>query len=87
MHIVAREELEPDGRRQWRWTPRRRSSSRALADETREGYREAFAAWRSELARAWRGAGAAFFEVATDEGTDHAIRRIASPATVQARGA
>jgi uncharacterized protein (DUF58 family) len=90
IHIVAREELEPPSAAMIAIDPERVELKRSLVDETREGYRNAFAAWRSELARAWREAGAAFFEVPSDEAADHAVRRITSPAvlgSVQARGA
>lgn len=87
VHIVAREEIDPGVAAAIAVDPEQPELKRSLADETREGYRGAFAQWRAELARAWRAAGAAFFEVATDEGADHAIRRISSPAGVQARGA
>jgi uncharacterized protein (DUF58 family) len=87
IHIVAREELEPSHASIIAMDPERNDLKRTLADETRAGYVEAFAAWRAELARGWRAAGAAFFEVPADEATDHAVRRIASPATQQARGA
>jgi uncharacterized protein (DUF58 family) len=90
VHIVAREELDPPSAAIIAIDPERVELKRSLVDETREGYREAFALWRAELARGWRGAGAAFFEVPADEATDHAVRRIASPATMasgQARGA
>jgi uncharacterized protein (DUF58 family) len=86
-HIVAREELDPGRAAAIAVDPEAPELKRPLADETREEYRAAFAAWRAEQARAWRDAGASYFEVATDEGADHAIRRIASPAAVQARGA
>ena len=91
IHIVAREELDPPraaiiahGSR-----ARRSSSARSWRKRGRDIV-EAFATWRAELARAWREAGAAFFEVPADEAADHAVRRIASPATLasaQARGA
>jgi uncharacterized protein (DUF58 family) len=93
IHIVAREELDPPRAAIIAQDPERAGLKRSLVDETREGYREAFAAWRAELARGWRAAGAAFFEVPTDEAADHAVRRVASPATMtsgvsgQARGA
>ncbi|MEP7066168.1 MAG: DUF58 domain-containing protein [Gemmatimonadota bacterium] len=80
IHIVAREELEPSSASIIAVDPEHAELKRSLVDETRAGYRDAFAAWRSELARAWRGAGAAYVEVATDEASDHAVRRIASPA-------
>ena len=87
VHIVAREEIDPGLAAAIAVDPEQPELKRSLADETREGYRDAFAQWRAELARTWRAAGAAYFEVATDEGADHAIRRISSPAGVQARGA
>ena len=87
IHIVAREELDPPGAAMIAIDPEHPEVERSLVVETRDGYRAAFATWRVELARAWREAGAAYFEVPTDEATDHAVRRIASPATVQARGA
>jgi uncharacterized protein (DUF58 family) len=87
IHIVAREELEPARGSIIAQDPEHPELKRSLVDETREGYREAFATWRAELARGWRAAGAAYFEVAADEATDHAVRRIASPSTAQARGA
>jgi len=86
-HIVACEELDPPRAAAIAVDPEAPDLRRTLADETREEYRAAFGAWRAELARAWRDAGAAYFEVPTDEGADHAIRRIASPAAPQARGA
>jgi len=87
IHVVAREELDPSSASIIAIDPERTELKRSLLTETREGYLAAFAAWRAELARAWREAGAAYFEVVTDETADHAVRRIASPATVQARGA
>jgi uncharacterized protein (DUF58 family) len=89
IHIVAREELDPPGAAIIAIDPEHPELERSLVIETREGYRTAFATWRAELARAWREAGAAYFEVPDDEATDHAVRRIASPATVvaSARGA
>jgi uncharacterized protein (DUF58 family) len=87
IHIVAREELDPPGAAIIAIDPEHPELERSLVVETREGYRAAFATWRAELARAWREAGAAYFEVPDDEATDHVVRRIASPATIQARGA
>lgn len=87
IHIVAREELDPARGSIIAQDPEQLEVKRSLVDETRAGYREAFASWRAELARSWRAAGAAYFEVPTDEATDHAVRRIASPSTAQARGA
>ncbi|MEP7087576.1 MAG: DUF58 domain-containing protein [Gemmatimonadota bacterium] len=90
IHVVAREELDPARTAIIAQDPERPELKRSLVDETREGYREAFGAWRAELARGWRAAGAAYFEVPADEATDHAVRRIASPsgvASAESRGA
>jgi uncharacterized protein (DUF58 family) len=87
IHVVAREELDPLRAAIIAIDPEHPEVERSLVAETREGYRAAFATWRAALAREWREAGAAYFEVTTDEATDHAVRRIASPASVQARGA
>ena len=90
IHIVAREELDPPGAAIIAVDPEQPELERPLGSETREEYRTAFATWRADLARAWRDAGAAYFEVPADEAADHAVRRIVSPATLasaQARGA
>jgi uncharacterized protein (DUF58 family) len=87
IHIVAREELDPPRTAIIATDPEDASLERSLIEETRAGYREAFTEWRTTLARRWRAAGAAFFEVPADEASDHAVRRIASPVSVQARGA
>jgi uncharacterized protein (DUF58 family) len=90
VHIVAREELEPSHASIIAQDPEQPELKRSLVDETRGAYREAFGAWRAELARAWREAGAAYVELPDDEATDHAVRRIVSPAaaaSAQARGA
>jgi uncharacterized protein (DUF58 family) len=90
IHIVAREELDPPSAAIIAIDPERAELKRSLVEETRAGYRAQFATWRAELARAWREAGAAFFEVPSDEAADHAVRRITSPATLvsaQVRGA
>ncbi len=90
IHIVARAELEPERASIIAQDPEQPALKRSLVDETREGYCEAFGAWRADVARGWRAAGAAYFEVPDDEGADHAVRRIASPASsasAHARGA
>ena len=90
IHIVAREEVEPSRASIIAQDPERPELMRSMMDETRQGYVEAFGAWRAELARGWRAAGAAYFEVPADEATDHAVRRVAFPASTasaQTRGA
>jgi uncharacterized protein (DUF58 family) len=90
IHIVAREELDPPAAAIIAVDPEQAELERPLGNETREGYRTEFATWRANLARAWREAGAAYFEVPADEAADHAVRRMVSPAmleSAQARGA
>jgi uncharacterized protein (DUF58 family) len=90
IHIVAREELEPSRASIIAQDPERPELKRSMVDETRQGYLEAFGAFRAELARGWRAAGAAYFEVPADEATDHAVRRITSLAlavSMEMRGA
>ena len=49
---------------------------RPLDAVSRAAYVEAFAAWRTDLARAWRDAGAAYATVTSDEAPERAVRRI-----------
>jgi uncharacterized protein (DUF58 family) len=79
IHLVAREELEPPRRPMLASDPELPILQRLLVDSTRAGYVDAFADWRSEMARQWRAAGAAYVEVVTDEDAAHAVRRIAEP--------
>lgn len=84
VHIVAREELDPPRRTMLAADPEAPSLHRLLVDATRAGYDRAFADWRSEMARAWRSAGAAYVEVVTDEPAGHAVRRITEAANAGA---
>jgi len=77
VHVVARAELEPPEQAVMATDPERLELRRALVETTREGYVQAFAAWRAGLAREWRDGGAGYTEVVTDEPADHAVRRVA----------
>jgi hypothetical protein len=79
VHIVAREELDPPRRTILAADPELPILQRLLVDATRRGYDDAFAEWRSNMARQWRAAGASYVEVITDEEPAHAVRRIAEP--------
>lgn len=79
VHVIAREELEPPRRPMLAADPEAPGVQRLLVDSTRRGYDAAFAEWRSDMARQWRAAGAAYVEVVTDEAAPHAVRRIAEP--------
>jgi hypothetical protein len=84
VHVVAREELDPPKRAVLAADPEAPNFQRLLVDQTRREYRQAFDAWRSESARRWRAAGAAYVEVVTDEPPAHAVRRIAEPRSPRA---
>lgn len=87
VHLVAREELEPPSTPILATDPEQPALQRPLADPSRAAYRRAFDAFRRDVARAWRGAGATYTEVPSDEPTAHAIRRItALPVGVAAAG-
>lgn len=78
IHVVAREEVALTkanglGRAKNSEHPERVFSLEAA---TREGYARVFAAWRAEVAKAWRGAGADYTEVLTDEQAAQAVRRV-----------
>jgi uncharacterized protein (DUF58 family) len=76
VHVVAREEIDPPRRPMLASDPEAPALQRLLAESTRDEYERAFGAWRGEMARAWRAAGATYLEVVTDEPAAHAVRRI-----------
>ena len=79
VHVIAREEVDPPRRTMLAADPEQMTLQRLLAESTLREYQASFAEWRSEMARQWRAAGAAYTEVITDEPTPHAVRRIAEP--------
>lgn len=79
VHVVAREELDPPRRPILGADPEAPALKRLLVESTRREYLEAFAEWRSDMAHRWRGAGAGYVEVVSDEEPAHAVRRIAEP--------
>jgi uncharacterized protein (DUF58 family) len=80
-HIVSTDELEPPRRTLLAADPEAPGVQRFLNDAVRADYQRAFGEWRREIARLWRGAGAAFTEIVTDEPVPHAVRRIAGGTT------
>jgi uncharacterized protein (DUF58 family) len=78
-HVVAREELDPPSGAQLAEDPEDVKLQRPLTPLTREAYLASFGAWRADMARAWRAAGAKYVEVITDEPADKAVRRIVGP--------
>ena len=84
LHVVAAEELDPPTRAVLAADPERPDVRRPLTPASRDAYLAAFAAWRDELARDWRAAGAAYALVPTDEPAAHAVRRVVAPSGLEA---
>lgn len=76
VHVVAREELEPTRTSVLATDPEDPELQRPLTTASRDGYISAFAAWRQELADAWRASGAGYTMVTTDEAAAGAVRRV-----------
>ena len=75
-HIVSRAELEPSPVAMLGVDPEDATIRRPLTDATRAAYRDAFDAWRMEIARGWRDDGVSYQQIVDDEATDVAIRRV-----------
>lgn len=80
VHIVAREELEPERALKLVADPEQPALRRPLPEQARLEYQRRFAAWRDELARGWRSAGCEYTMVATgSEPLRQVVRRIVTP--------
>lgn len=82
VHVVSRVELEPGDAPMLATDPEDATQQRPLFAATREGYREAFDAFRADVARALRADGVQYAEVRDDEPSDAAVRRIVRPPEV-----
>jgi uncharacterized protein (DUF58 family) len=60
VHVVAAQELDPDPRKMLVSDPERPDLRRPMPPPARVAYLRRFAAWRTELAREWRHAGAVY---------------------------
>jgi uncharacterized protein (DUF58 family) len=76
VHVLDPLELDPPRGTLLAVDPERPDVRRPLDAVSRAAYVEAFAAWRTDLARAWRDAGAAYATVTSDEAPGRAVRRI-----------
>jgi uncharacterized protein (DUF58 family) len=83
-HVIAEAELRPHGGVHLVRDPESVGEERLLAEETRAEYVERFEAWRREMARRWRAAGAAYSEAVTSEAASRIVRRLATPQTASA---
>jgi uncharacterized protein (DUF58 family) len=79
VHVVAREELAPPGGAILATDPEDERTSRPLASESLAAYQRAFAAWRDEMARAWRSTGAGYVQATTGEPVPRIVRRVVDP--------
>ena len=82
VHVVSRAELEPSDQPMLATDPEDVTQQRPLFSATRAGYREAFDAFRAEVARALRADGVQYAEVRDDEPSDAAVRRLVRPPEV-----
>jgi uncharacterized protein (DUF58 family) len=80
IHVVADEELDPPGRSMLAVDPEDPSIARPLVADVRAAYQERFAAWRAELATAWRGEGLSYTLARVSEPASRVVRRVASRA-------
>jgi uncharacterized protein (DUF58 family) len=79
VHVVHPDELEPPHKTTLLADPEQPDFKRPLTESTRRRYLATFEAWRDQLARDWRMAGAYYTQVVTSEPAAHAVRRIATP--------
>lgn len=80
IHVVAAEELEPRSASMLAVDPEDASISRPFVAESRAAYLEGFAAWRNELAAAWRAEGLTYTLAVTSEPASRVVRRVAGAA-------
>ena len=80
VHVVARDELEPPRRNFLATDPELPGVQRLLIDADLRRYADAFAAWRAEMARQWRAAGAVYVESVTDADSGRSVRQVADAA-------
>lgn len=77
IHVIHADELNPPKRATLLSDPEDPTLRRPVTGETRREYLQRFGAWREQLARDWRMAGAYFFACVTTEPAARAVRRIA----------
>ena len=81
VHVVAREELDPDSRAIRAQDPEDQSIARPFDDALRSRYVANFTEWQQRVAAAWRHAGATWTTVSTDEDPARGARRVISAST------
>ncbi len=76
VHVVAREELEPPAGVHLARDPEQVAVERVLEARGRAGYREAFAAFRRDVAQRWRAVGAGYTQISTALDAARAVRSV-----------
>jgi uncharacterized protein (DUF58 family) len=87
IHVVADEELDPPTRSVLAVDPEDASIARPFVADARVAYLDRFAAWRAELANAWRGEGLTYTMAPTGEPASRIVRRVAGAALGGGRNA
>jgi len=80
IHVVADEEIEPSSQSMLAIDPEDRTIARPFVGESRAVYLERFAAWRRDLAAAWRGEGLSYTLATASEPASRVVRRVAGVA-------
>jgi uncharacterized protein (DUF58 family) len=78
LHVVSVEELAPPVGARTAVDPEDTTLRRPLVETTRAAYAAAFAAWRDEIAAAWRAVGVDHRVVRDDDATDRVVRAVAA---------
>jgi uncharacterized protein (DUF58 family) len=87
VHVVAREELDPDPRKLLLTDPEQPAVRRPMSPRARAVYLRRFGAWREQLASDWRRAGAVYAMVVPgEEPMRQTIRRLTTPIGVGPAG-
>ena len=86
IHVVAEEELDPPARSMLAIDPEDPSISRPFVAESRAVYLERFAAWRADLAAAWRAEGLSYTLATASEPPSRVVRLVAGVALGSGRG-
>ncbi len=78
LHVLSDEEIDPPAAMTLAVDPEDPTLERPLDAEAHRAYRERFAAWRDEVARSWRLAGATYRAVRAEDDPSLVVRAVAT---------